>query len=88
MSEETSNQIVLDLPTMPSGCRCGLKWYEPGDSEFYTWNYLTLCPVQPEQHTSVWRPAFKIMITSGSGGGQAPGGARLIINDGKVSNFP
>ena len=88
MSGETSGQpMTSTLPNMPEGCRCGLKWYRPDDSEFYTWNYLTVCPVKPEDHTSVWRPAFRTMLSSGSGGGQAPGGARLIIDDGKVSDL-
>lgn len=82
MSGETSGQSPI--LRMPEGCRCGLEWYAPDDSEGYLWNYLTLCPVRPEDHTVVWRPAFQYMISSGSGGGIAPGGARLMINDGQV----
>lgn len=85
MSGETSRESPI-LP-MPEGCRCGLEWHTPGDPEWFLWNYLTLCPVKPEDHTSVWRPAFKWMISSGSGGGIAPGGARLMIDDGKVSDL-
>ncbi|KJZ68533.1 hypothetical protein HIM_12072 [Hirsutella minnesotensis 3608] len=74
---------------MPEGCRCGLKWRIPEDSEGYTWNYQTVCPVKPEDHgPAFWRPFFKGIIASGSGGGQAPGGARLIINDGKWRHPP
>lgn len=70
--------------TMPEGCRCSLTWRMPDDSEGFTWNYLTICPVPLGAHPT-FRPLFQTMLTSGSGGGQAPGGARLMINDGKVS---
>jgi hypothetical protein len=69
---------------MPAGCLCGLKWRIPDESEGFTWNYLTSCPVDFEDHPS-FRPLFKHMLDSGSGGGQAQGGARLVIDDGKVS---
>ncbi|KJZ68927.1 hypothetical protein HIM_11681 [Hirsutella minnesotensis 3608] len=72
---------------MPEGCRCGLEWRIPDDSEGYTWNYQTVCPVAAKDHP-YWRPFFRHIIASGSGGGQAPGGARIIINDGKWRHAP
>lgn len=69
---------------MPQDCRCGLKWRNPGDSEGFLWNYQTACPAAPEDHKACWRPFFSSIINTGSGGGQAPGGAQIIINDGKV----
>lgn len=71
---------------MPEDCRCGLEWRRENDSEGFLWNYQTVCPVAPKDHTAVWRPFFRHIIDSGSGGGQAPGGAQIIINDGKVSS--
>lgn len=84
-SEALAGETTEEGYTMPEGCRCGLKWRIPDDAEGFTWNYLTVCPVAPKDHgNTVWRPYFATIIASGSGGGQAPGGGRIIINDGKV----
>lgn len=82
-SEGQTPVVRLD---MPEGCRCGLEWRRDDDSEGFRWNYQTVCPVAAKDHTAVWRPFFRQIIDSGSGGGQAPGGAQIIINDGRVSS--
>lgn len=82
--EVTMEESATMSMEMPEGCRCSLKWRIPEDSEGFTWNYLTLCPIKFEDHPS-FRPFFKTALDTGAGGGQAPGGSRLIINDGKVS---
>ncbi len=96
MSDDTNNtqstgetQIAsLPVPEMPVGCVCGFEWYRRGSPEWFRWNYQTVCPVKPEDHTAVWRPYFRHILASGSGGGQAPGGAQIMINDGSVSSYP
>ncbi|OAQ57261.1 hypothetical protein VFPBJ_11774 [Purpureocillium lilacinum] len=95
MSAETTdtNTVAAEQPPVPSvdmpeGCRCGFKWRVEGDSEGFLWNYQTVCPVAPKDHTAVWRPFFRHIIDSGSGGGQAPGGAQIIINDGRWRHAP
>lgn len=82
---EVSEQTLVD---MPEGCRCSLKWRRPDDTEGFTWYYLTICPVKLQDHGDlVYRPMFGEIFNSGAGGGQAFGGARIIIDDGKVSSF-
>ena len=90
-SESTSNWTVGQgsavTVNMPTGCRCGFYPRDGDDPEFFTWKYLTQCPVGPKDHKAVWRPGFKGVIQSHLGLAQLPGGAQIIIDGGYVSDI-
>lgn len=73
-----------DEVRLPQGCLCALRYRDPADAESFTWRYLKMCPVAPEDHTEYWRPYFQFAFSAGGGAAQAPGGGRIIIDRGRV----
>lgn len=79
-------QSASTMYELPAGCLCSIKRREAqGGARAYTWNYNSQCPVQMEQHTSVFLPMFRLIWDNGHGFGGYSSGGMIKIDGGEIS---